>query len=92
MSVLNVLNDKFDSLRSEIKVINEELEDAIKAKEGVESEIAMMMQKLNSAKDKVDDLNNQKKRLEAFESELSSTYQNILDSATNLLETLNSQY
>ena len=78
MSVLNVLNDKFDSLRSEIKVINEELEDAIKAKEGVESEIAMMMQKLNSAKDKVDDLNNQKKRLEAFESELSSTYQIFL--------------
>tara|TARA_B100000123_G_C25714288_1_gene421393 strand:- start:221 stop:505 length:285 start_codon:yes stop_codon:yes gene_type:complete len=91
MSVLTILQEKFEKLNKEIEEEGNKLDQYIKEKTAIDKEIIALSQKINQLNEGIKESTNRKSILERTEIELKKSYNNIIDTATNLIDTLNSQ-
>ena len=91
MSVLTILQEKFEKLNKEIEEEGNKLDQYIKEKTAIDKEIIALSQKINQLNKEIEESTNRKSILERTEIELKKSYNNIIDTATNLIDTLNSQ-
>ena len=91
MSVLNILQEKFEKLNKEIVEEGNKLELYLKEKDELDKEILILTEKMNEVNAAINESANRKSILERTEQELKKSYNNIISTATNLIDTLESQ-
>ena len=91
MSVLEDLADKFTKLGDSIQSNMADLNILTNEREELLRKYITMETKLKELEEEIKEKEENISKLKEFENSLKTTYQTILDSASNLLDTLNTQ-
>ena len=91
MSVLEDLANKFTKLDNSIQSNNDDLNILTREREELHAEYLRIEKKLKELHDEIKEKEENISKLKEFRNSLKTTYQTILDSASNLLDTLNTQ-